>query len=109
LGFIFIGMANNVIPMTQGTPPELSGATSERESLWSWVPPALLATLVLVLGIWLPQPLERLLQGVAELPQSQTRTATTRSNELHPPRLGLRAENQPPGNTSPAAVKETAP
>ena len=85
LGFIFIGMVNNVIPMAQGNPPDRSDAAANPESLWSWVPPATLATLVLVLGIWLPQPVEGLLQGVAQLSNPQQPAVATRPNlELHP-------------------------
>lgn len=101
LGLIFIGMVNNVIPMTQGNPPEMSGAAATPESLWSWIPPATLATLVLILGIWLPQPVESLLQGVAQISNSQPPTASKRPiDELHRhspgPRVADRMKNDRP-------------
>ena len=65
LGLIFIGMANNVIPMAQGIPPDMPGNRPTREPLWTVVPPAVLAGLVAVLGLWLPRPVEQVIESIS--------------------------------------------
>jgi len=56
LGLIFIGMANLVLPMTQGEALN-KGQPHERkrgEPLWSIAPAAVLLALTLTLGLWVP-------------------------------------------------------
>ncbi len=73
-------MAAIVIPMVYGKPPRSEspaeaseppaagarpGARSPAEPLWSAVPPLLLAAAVLVLGVYVPQPLSDFLHRAA--------------------------------------------
>mgnify|MGYP001099296793 CR=1 FL=1 len=56
LGLVFIGMAGLVLPMTQGEALN-RGQPAERkrgEPLWSVAPAAVLLTLSLILGLWIP-------------------------------------------------------
>lgn len=65
LAVIFIGMANLVLTMSQGRPPdELEGSTRS-ESLWATLPPAVLASIVLLLGVYIPPSLNDVLHDVA--------------------------------------------
>jgi hydrogenase-4 component F len=67
LAAVFAGMSSIVLRMAQGQPDEdeLRATAPER---WSAVlPPALLAAGVLVLGVWIPGPLDRLLHAAAAL------------------------------------------
>ena len=67
LAAVFAGMSSIVLRMAQGQPDEdeLRATAPER---WSAVlPPALLAAGVLVLGLWIPGPLDRLLHAAAAL------------------------------------------
>jgi hydrogenase-4 component F len=109
LGLIFIGMVNNVIPMTQGYPPEMAGPATGREATWSWAPPAVLTAIVLMLGIWLPRPVERLMYGVADPFNShrETLAAADEVDELHPDRIILQ-DAQPAHHVSAVVNKETA-
>ncbi len=79
LGLIFIGMVNNVIPMTQGLPPKLPAdvPVSGREKLWSWIPSGILASTTLVFGLWLPQPVDDLLQNISMSVNSLPAAAAT--------------------------------
>ncbi|HEU5115750.1 MAG TPA: proton-conducting transporter membrane subunit, partial [Isosphaeraceae bacterium] len=67
LALIFIGMANIVLSMLQGRAPEPStpATLSRREALWSIAPPIALGLLVLVLGCYIPPPLNRVLLDAA--------------------------------------------
>jgi len=58
---IFAGMVTRIVRMAQGEPET---PDRPRESSWLLVPPAALLGLVLVLGVYLAPPLERVL-GVA--------------------------------------------
>ncbi len=64
LAVIFVGLCVIVLRMGQG---ERSDAVPEavREPLWSMIPPVLLGLAVLALGLWLPKPLETVLQAAA--------------------------------------------
>jgi hydrogenase-4 component F len=63
LAIVFVGMASAVLPMAQGDAP--ATAAGRRERALAVVPPALLAALVLLLGLYLPSPLARLLATAA--------------------------------------------
>jgi hydrogenase-4 component F len=64
LALIFIGMATIVLPMAQGRPTD-PATSSRREALWATVPPAVLGGLVLILGVYIPAPLNDVLHDVA--------------------------------------------
>lgn len=63
LAVIFVAMCVIVLRMAQGEPPESVAAA--REPLWAVAPPALLALGALLLGVWLPAPLEAVLRAAA--------------------------------------------
>ncbi len=67
LALIFVGMANVVLSMLQGSAPatETPVSGSRREALWSIAPPVVLGVLVLVLGCYLPMPLNNVLHDAA--------------------------------------------
>jgi hydrogenase-4 component F len=63
---VFAGMASTVLAVVQGEPPAALAATDRpREALLTTVPAAVLLGLVLLLGLYLPPPLTRLLGEAA--------------------------------------------
>lgn len=64
LAVIFIGMATAVLAMAQGRPD--ASRTPVREHWVSVAPPAILASLALVLGVYIPPALDRLLQQAVQ-------------------------------------------
>jgi hydrogenase-4 component F len=64
LALIFLGIAGTVLEMLLGKPDEKSGAR-DRESGWLVVGPLALTGAVLLLGIYIPGPLQRALQSAA--------------------------------------------
>jgi hydrogenase-4 component F len=71
LGIVFVAMARVVLPMAYGLPaaaktPSLPAPTGPRESAWSVVPPAVLLTAVLALGVCMPGWLTDALQKAAD-------------------------------------------
>ena len=60
---IFIGMGATVLQVVQGSEPENAPRTAYREGVLTLLPPLLLLGLVLVLGVYIPAPLHRLLQS----------------------------------------------
>lgn len=60
---IFAGMATLVLEMAFGTPDTV--AVPARESGWLLIGPIALATLVLMLGVYLPSPLQAALSRAA--------------------------------------------
>jgi hydrogenase-4 component F len=65
LGAVFVGMATVALSVLQGgTSPACAVG---REPLALVVPPALLSVGVLTLGLWIPGPVEDLLQGAARI------------------------------------------
>jgi hydrogenase-4 component F len=69
LAVIFIGMALTVLPVVLGVPPEREpGAVDPgRESSVSVMPLLVLMAIMLILGIWIPQPLREMLDAGAGL------------------------------------------
>jgi len=67
LAMIFIGMASTVLPVVLGKIPRDIEKTPYVDSSHTVLPPLLLMGLVLLLGIWLPAPLQNLLQEAAGL------------------------------------------
>ena len=60
LWVVFVGMGHTVLRVVQGAPETKSA--SPRESLTLVAPVAVLACVILVLGLWMPAPLLRMLQ-----------------------------------------------
>jgi hydrogenase-4 component F len=67
LAMIFIGMASTVLPLVMGKMPEDMEKTPYRDSSHTVLPPLLLMGVVLLLGLWIPAPLQTLLQDAAGL------------------------------------------
>ena len=68
LAIIFMGMASTILPMMMGSAPRESGTVvGYRDRFFTVAPPLALMVVILVLGIWLPEPLRRLLADGARL------------------------------------------
>jgi hydrogenase-4 component F len=69
LAVIFIGMALTVLPVVLGEPPEREEGAGDphRESPVSVMPLLVLMAIMLILGIWIPQPVRDLLDAAAKL------------------------------------------
>ncbi|HJV65908.1 MAG TPA: proton-conducting transporter membrane subunit [Geomonas sp.] len=67
LAMIFIGMASTVLPLVMGKTPEGMEKTPYRDTVATVLPPLMLMGVVLVLGVWIPTPLQALLQDAAGL------------------------------------------
>lgn len=67
LAIIFIGMASSVLPVVMGRIPAGLPATSYRDTPHTIVAPLVLMCVILVLGLWIPQPLHNLLREAAGL------------------------------------------
>ena len=65
LGVVFIGMGSTVLAVVQGDPPQTTTATAIRDSLGTGGPILLFMALVLMLGLYIPPPLESLLREAA--------------------------------------------
>jgi hydrogenase-4 component F len=65
LAVIFVGMGNLVLPMAHGIASGRGAVRARPEALWSTLPPAALASLTVLLGVYIPPPLSVVLQGVA--------------------------------------------
>jgi hydrogenase-4 component F len=67
LAVVFIGMGGTVLSVTQGNEPEGLPDSGYRESLLMVGPPLLFILLVLLMGLYLPEPLRAFLQEAADL------------------------------------------
>jgi hydrogenase-4 component F len=67
LALIFIGMASTVLPVVLGRLPKEMEKTPYRDTAHTVLPPLFLMGLVLMLGLWIPAPLQDLLQEAAGL------------------------------------------
>lgn len=67
LGIIFVGMASIVLGMAYGPTSATDRPAVPRESLYSVIPPAILCVGVLVLGIYIPPALNKLLAAATQL------------------------------------------
>jgi hydrogenase-4 component F len=65
LAVVFVGMGATVLAVVQGTPPEGAGAARFRDSLGTTGPVLLFLALSLLLGLYIPPPLESLLREAA--------------------------------------------
>ena len=62
LGVVFVGMGATVLAVVQGDPPEQEEAGGDHENVGTCVPILLFMALVLLLGLYIPPPLESLLR-----------------------------------------------
>jgi hydrogenase-4 component F len=67
LAVAFMGMAANVLPMAFGERLRESERTPYRDSFLTVGPPFMLAALLLVLGLWLPAPLVRIIRDAGKI------------------------------------------
>ena len=67
LGIIFVGMASIVLGMAYGPTSATDRPAVPRESFYSVIPPAILCVGVLVLGIYIPPALNKLLAAATQL------------------------------------------
>jgi len=65
LGVVFIGMGATVLAVVQGEPVEAKQPNGFRDGLSTCAPIVLLLALVLLLGLYIPPPLEGLLREAA--------------------------------------------
>jgi hydrogenase-4 component F len=65
LGVVFIGMGSTVLAVVQGKPPEPGEPRDYRESVATVAPVLLFLMLVLLLGLYIPPPLDKLLRDAA--------------------------------------------
>ena len=66
LAVIFVGMGATVVSVVQGKPTEAAEATSFRERLGNVAPIAIALAAVLLLGLYLPPPLEHMIRDAAD-------------------------------------------
>jgi hydrogenase-4 component F len=71
LATVFIGMGATVLKVVQGTPSEHASATDYRDSFLTSVPIIVFAGLVVMLGLYIPPPLETLLREAANFLEAQ--------------------------------------
>ena len=67
LSVIFIGMGSTVLAVTFGPPSDRANIGEYHDTLLSVGPPLVMLLLVLVLGLYLPEPVRRLLTEAAEV------------------------------------------
>jgi hydrogenase-4 component F len=67
LFIVFVGMGHTVLAVVQGTPPEDAEGRDYRESLLKTLPIAASLAVVVLMGIWIPQPLAKLLHEAVRL------------------------------------------
>jgi len=58
---VFIGMGSTVLSLVQGAPSQRASATNFRDTILTGAPILVLMGLVLMLGVYIPPPLDRLL------------------------------------------------
>lgn len=71
LGAVFIGMGATVLAVVQGTPPETAVPTGYHDTFATTAPIVLFLLTVLLLGLFIPPPLESLLRSAAEFLEGQ--------------------------------------
>jgi len=67
LGFLFIAMGSVILPVLQGLPSRSRVRTPYRDTFGTTAPAAVALLLALMLGLWLPKPLDNLLTQAALL------------------------------------------
>jgi hydrogenase-4 component F len=68
---VFIGMGSTVLSVVQGAPSEQAAATDYRDGFLTGAPILMLAGLVLMLGVYIPPPLNRLLHEAVDFLEVQ--------------------------------------
>ncbi len=68
---VFIGMGATVLKVVQGRMPPAARATSYRDGWLTGLPPLVLLGLALLLGLWIPGPLQALLRDAARFLEVQ--------------------------------------
>jgi hydrogenase-4 component F len=72
LATVFIGMGATVLKVVQGTPSEQASATDYRDSFLTGAPILVFAGLVVMLGLYVPPPLETLLRDAVSFLEAQS-------------------------------------
>jgi hydrogenase-4 component F len=67
LAVVFVGMGATVLAVVQGTPSQMSASNSFRDNISTGAPIVLFLALVVLLGVYIPAPLESLLREAAAL------------------------------------------
>jgi hydrogenase-4 component F len=67
LAAIFIGMGTTVLAVVQGPPPKLSGNTEFRDGMRTGLAIIIAMALVLLLGLYIPQPLDKIIREAAAM------------------------------------------
>ncbi|WP_394842304.1 hydrogenase [Pendulispora brunnea] len=67
LAVVFIGMGATVLTVVQGTPSERASVSTFRDGFSTAAPPLILMALVLLLGVYVPQPVETLVRNAASV------------------------------------------
>jgi hydrogenase-4 component F len=65
LAIVFIGMGVTVLAVVQGEPPPGAPGTKYRDGFWTVAPVALFMAIVLLLGLYIPPPLDSLLRNAS--------------------------------------------
>jgi hydrogenase-4 component F len=71
LAIVFIGMGTTVLTVVQGVPPAETPENGYRDNFWTGAPVVLCLALVVLLGVWIPSPLESLLREAAAFLEGQ--------------------------------------
>ena len=66
MGIVFVGMGSTVLAVVEGDPPERGDGSGFRDSVGTGAPILLFMALVLMLGLYIPPPLESLLREAAD-------------------------------------------
>jgi hydrogenase-4 component F len=66
LAIVFIGMGTTVLRVVQGEPSAQASATAYRDRAGLVLPIMLFLGLAVLLGLYIPPPLQRLLQGAVD-------------------------------------------
>jgi hydrogenase-4 component F len=62
---VFVGMGASILPIVLGHPPKSAGQSGMRDGFFSSAPIVACIAVVLMLGIYVPPPLESLLRDAA--------------------------------------------
>jgi hydrogenase-4 component F len=65
LTIVFIGMGSTVLALVQGAPPKSAGSNGFRDTFGTCAPILIFMALVLLMGLYIPPPLESLLRTAA--------------------------------------------
>ncbi|MBN2703997.1 MAG: hypothetical protein JXR23_07275 [Pontiellaceae bacterium] len=68
---VFIGMGSTVLPMLQGREADPAAPSTHRDNFWTVAPPLVLLGAVLMIGLWIPVPLNDLLHSAVEFLEVQ--------------------------------------